>query len=200
MKQAIVTMSINMKRGKFKQMLSELKDLSYNQKQELIERVKIVRPKNKVLALVDNPNGCRHCQSKQYVKWCNESGIQRYKCKSCKKTYNQLTKTPLARLRKKEEWLSNANEMIKGSSLKATGEICNIAISTAFHWRHKFLKLVGDIKPDFLSGIIEADATYFLKSRKGQRGVDNPRKRGGKAKKHGLSSEQIPVLIARDSK
>ena len=101
---------------------------------------KIVKPKNKVLALGDNPNSCRHCQSEQYVKWGNESGIQRYKCKSSKKTYNHLTNTPLARLRKKEEWLSNANEMIKGSSLKTTGEICNIAISTAFHWRHKFLE------------------------------------------------------------
>lgn len=198
MKQAIVTTRVNMKRIKFKQMLSELKDLTYNQKQELIEKIKIVKPKNKVLALGDKPNSCRHCQSEQYVKWGNESGIQRYKCKSCKKTYNQLTNTSLARLRKKEEWLSNANEMIKGSSLKTTGEICNIAISTAFHWRHKFLELLGGIKPDSLSGIVEADETYFLESRKGQRSVENPRKRGGKAKKRGLSSEQIPVLIARD--
>ena len=75
MKQAIVTTRVNMKRIKFKQMLSEIKDLTYNQKQELIEKIKIVKPKNKVLALGDKPNSCRHCQSEQYVKWGNESGI-----------------------------------------------------------------------------------------------------------------------------
>lgn len=188
----------NMKRIKFKQILSDLKDLTYNQKQELIEKIKIVKPENKVEAFSVQSNSCRHCQSKRYVRWGNESGIQRYKCKSCNKTYNQLTNTPLARLRKKEEWLSNANEMIKGSSLKTTGEVCNIATSTAFHWRHKFLELLADIKPDSLSGIVEADETYFLESHKGQRGIENPRKRGSKAKKRGLSSEQIPVLVARD--
>ena len=48
-------------------------------------------------------------------------------------------------------------------------------------------------------GTVEADETYFLHSQKGQRKLDRPaRKRGGVAKKRGLSSEQVPVLIARD--
>ena len=39
----------------------------------------------------------------------------------------------------------------------------------------------------------------FLESFKGHRNLERPaRKRGGKAKKPGLSAEQIPVLIARD--
>ena len=41
-------------------------------------------------------------------------------------------------------------------------------------------------------------STRFLQSNKGQRNIESPRKRGGKAKKRGLSSEQVPVLIARD--
>ena len=46
---------------------------------------------------------------------------------------------------------------------------------------------------------MEADETYFLYSEKGSRKLDRPaRKRGGKAKKRGLSAEQVPVLIARD--
>ncbi|KJR42589.1 transposase [Candidatus Magnetoovum chiemensis] len=50
-----------------------------------------------------------------------------------------------------------------------------------------------------MSGITEADETYFLKSVKGQRDIcRQPRKRGGKSKKPGLSSEQIPVLLAKD--
>ena len=88
--------------------------------------------------------------------------------------------------------------MIKGSTLKDTAEICNTAISTSFRWRHRFLELLSQSEPESLTGIIEADETYFLESHKGERGLKSPRKRGGKAKKRGLSSEQIPVLIARD--
>lgn len=50
-----------------------------------------------------------------------------------------------------------------------------------------------------LEGIVETDEAFFLESFKGQ--ADLPRKsrkRGGKAKKRGLSEEQIPVLIVRD--
>ena len=48
--------------------------------------------------------------------------------------------------------------------------------------------------------IVEADETFFLTSAKGSRKLVRraPRKRGGKAKRPGLSEEQIPVLIVRD--
>jgi len=60
-----------------------------------------------------------------------------------------------------------------------------------------------------LGGIVEADQTYVLESRKGSRLWSKPlgeavvpdrkpRKRGGKAAKRGLSGEQVPVLIAAD--
>ena len=50
-----------------------------------------------------------------------------------------------------------------------------------------------------LSGIVEADETFFLHSRKGEHDLDRkPRHRGGKATKPGLSKEQVPVLVAAD--
>lgn len=60
-----------------------------------------------------------------------------------------------------------------------------------------------------LGGIVEADQTYVLESRKGSRlwskpagaaaaPARKPRKRGGKASKRGLSDEQVAVLIAAD--
>ena len=49
-----------------------------------------------------------------------------------------------------------------------------------------------------LKGIVEADETYVLESRKGARGLGRKaRRRGGKAKR-GLSREQVPVLMAAD--
>ena len=46
---------------------------------------------------------------------------------------------------------------------------------------------------------MEVDETSFLESQKGSRNLDRKaRKRGGKASKRGLSSEQVPVLVAVD--
>ncbi|KYG36598.1 hypothetical protein AZF08_25750 [Bacillus gaemokensis] len=49
-------------------------------------------------------------------------------------------------------------------------------------------------------GIVEMDDTYFLYSEKGQRKIKDrkPPKRGGSAKKRGISNEQVCVLVARD--
>ena len=50
-----------------------------------------------------------------------------------------------------------------------------------------------------LAGIVEVDETFFLESRKGNRNLNRKaRKRGGKASKRGLSSEQVPVLVIVD--
>jgi hypothetical protein len=50
-----------------------------------------------------------------------------------------------------------------------------------------------------LSGIVEADETYFLKSEKGNKHLQRKlRKRGSKAKKRGLSKEQECLLVCRD--
>jgi hypothetical protein len=51
-----------------------------------------------------------------------------------------------------------------------------------------------------LSGIVEGDETFILESFKGKRSAmpRKARKRGGKPAKCGISTEQIPVLVARD--
>jgi len=50
-----------------------------------------------------------------------------------------------------------------------------------------------------MSGIVEADETFFLESFKGKRHLSSTaRKRGGKATKRGTSAEHIPVLVVRD--
>ena len=82
--------------------------------------------------------------------------------------------------------------------MRASARRCGIAPSTAFRWRHRFLEAVRQA-PDRLGGIVEADETFVLESRKGDRKLDRkPRRRGGKAGKRGLSREQVPVLAAAD--
>jgi transposase-like protein len=144
--------------------------------------------------------GCPHCGSRKLQRWGRASGLPRYRCIECGRSFNALTGTPLARLRKKEQWAAQAQALITGESLVKAAKRCGVAATTAFRWRHRFLSAPALDKPSQLTGIVEVDETYILESFKGRR-ADLPRpthKRGGMAKTRGLSAEQIPVLVARD--
>jgi hypothetical protein len=121
-------------------------------------------------------------------------------CKDCQRTFNALTKTPLAGLRMKHKWPAQAEAMIDGVSLAKAAQRCDVDDTTAFRWRHRFLASLAGDKPGVLSGIVAGDDTFILKSFKGQRSglPRKARKRGGKSAKRGMSAEPIPVLVARD--
>lgn len=144
---------------------------------------------------------CPKCQSAAKVgKWGSATGLRRYRCKTCKVSFNCLTGTPLAQLHKRDLWLGNAQALVDGVSLRKVAARIGVHVETAFRWRHRFLAEPKSLKPQRLEGTVEADETYFLKSEKGARKLSRPaRKRGGKAAKRGLSDEQVPVLIARDT-
>src|ERR1700734_4342445 len=144
--------------------------------------------------------GCPHCAGREVVGWGRSHGLLRFRCKSCGRTFNGLTKTPMAHLRKKERWLDHARAMIEGRSLAKTAALCGVHPTTAFRWRHRFLRAPANDKPRALSGIVEADETFILESFKG-RWSDLPRsarKRGGTARHAGAYQDNIPVLVARD--
>jgi len=149
-------------------------------------------------ARIDEARRCPHCSTEGAVIRGRSNGLRRYCCKGCGKTFNALTGTPLARLRKKELWAAFAEGLGEGDTVEGAAARCGVAGSTSFRWRHRFLAAVkaGSIK---LNGIVEADETYVLTSRKGARKLDRkPRKRGGVAKKRGLSKEQVPIMVAAD--
>ena len=135
---------------------------------------------------------CPRCGSPGAVSMGRSRGLRRCRCKSCGRTFNAATGTPLSGLHRKEQRLS------RGETVRTSADRCGVAVSTAFRWRRRFLEAV-EMSPDKLKGIVEADETFFLESRKGERDPDRePRRRGGKASKRGLSAEQVPVLAAAD--
>ena len=85
-------------------------------------------------------------------------GLRRYQCKGCGRTFNALTGTPLSGLHHKERWLSFGASLAKGETVKASAARCDVAVSTAFRWRHRFLAAARS-DSEVLKGIVEADAT-----------------------------------------
>ena len=152
-----------------------------------------------VAALVGIPTCCPRCRHPGIRPWGHASGLPRYRCQGCKRTFGPLTNTPLAGLHHKDRWLFYLEKFSEGESVRKAAWRCAINKKAAFLWRHRFLALPSDLRAFQESGIVEADETYFLRSFKGQRHLPRrPRKRGGRASKRGLSFEQVPVLTVRD--
>lgn len=128
------------------------------------------------------------------------SGRQRYLCKTCKRTFNDLTSTPVHYSKHDgHTWAEYLKGMVQGLSIRKCAKLAGISVDTSFKWRHKILHALSEKKDQMLDGIVESDETYVLRSDKGKRGLDRKsRKRGGKAKKRGISNEQVCILVARD--
>ena len=148
---------------------------------------------------------CPYCRGTGAAPWGRSHGLRRYRCAGCRRTFNALTGTPLARLRKKGRWLRFAACLWESATVREAAARCHVAKTTSFRWRHRFLR-AGVADAEDLSGIVEADETFFRRSYKGSRcwgkGDDppprRPKKRATPASKRGLSDEQVPVLVARD--
>jgi transposase-like protein len=119
--------------------------------------------------------GCPLCSGRNLVSWGRLNALARYRCKDCGRTFNALTKTPMARLRKKEQWLDHAKAMLEGTSVAKAAQACGVHYTTAFRWRHRFLGAPATDKPKKLHGLVEADETFILESFKGRRsGLPRP--------------------------
>lgn len=152
---------------------------------------------------------CVRCGSKQVVRFgkymvklgLKEIERQRYRCKDCRKTFTDVTSTPLYRTHKPDKWLDFIKCMLEGYSLRKSADLIGeVHYVTLFYWRHKVLSALKQMNFSAFSGIVEMDETYFLYSEKGKRNIEGrkPRKRGCSSKFRGISHEQICVLIARD--
>jgi transposase-like protein len=154
---------------------------------------------------------CPHCTTHGAVlHGKDKNGRQRFRCinPECRRTYNILTGTPMARARKPEKWGTYLSQMTDHRSIrKIVQDGIGVNHVTVWRWRHRFLKAAATDNAAILRGIIEADETFFVRSFKGQRGWKKgrppadraARPRAWGATRRGLSDEQVPVLAALDT-
>jgi transposase-like protein len=133
---------------------------------------------------------------------------QRFKCRGCKRQYNSLTGTSMARARKPHLWGDSLRHMTGHLSVRKIAKTgIDLHHVTIWRWRHRFLAATANDNAFVLSGVIEGDETFFQRSFKGSRGWKKgtppenraARPRAWGALKRGLSGEQVPVLTALDS-
>jgi len=167
-----------------------------------------------VRALVDGHPieqvSCPHCACERVKRWGHAHGLRRFRCSACHRTFNALTGSGLARLHHRERWLEHGAALQDAKSIRKTAQALGVAVSTAFRWRHRFLAAARQNKPGGMTGIVEADETFFRRSFKGSRQWSDPpddaqpparppRKRGKPTGRRGTPlDEQVPVLIVRD--
>lgn len=192
-----------MEHRKFGKLLHQLPELTVAQAEKVVAALQRRDSGDVVRQIIEERQAvapkCPHCDATHIHRYGKEHGLQRYACVACGRTFNALTGTPLARLRKKECWSSFAGSLQQSHSVREAARRTGVAKTTSFRWRHRFLRLDKDTLKQTLTGIVEVDESFILESHKGERGLPRAaRKRGGRAKKPGLSDEQTPVLIARD--
>lgn len=158
------------------------------------------KPKLSRREILDNKQGsCPHCGHLKYVKFGIDKGAQRYKCKSCKKNFTEYTGTWMAGIHKKDKIDEYVVLMLEEKSLDKIKEELKINKKTAFDWRHKILSSLNETEKDSFTGITESDETFMLLSEKGKRTLSRKgKKRGTKAKKKGISSEQVAIIVTSD--
>ncbi len=186
----------------FREYLNNINQLNTYQFKRLKKAIHKVESSDLIVFnLESNEEGieCPHCGSQKVWEWGKRTGLQRYRCKECKKTFNSLTGTPLAHLHKKAHWLNYCESLRNGDSVRKAASSIKINKNTAFHWRHRFLKNARKVKPISLNGIVEAEEKFCPRSFKGSKSLNRPpRKRGLKPTKIQFAVEQICISVFRD--
>ncbi len=142
---------------------------------------------------------CPACQANNPYRHGQDRGVQRYRCRACKRTFTALSGTPLSRLRHRAKWLDYLDKMLETKSVRASADAVGVHRNTSFRWRHRFLDLTKHDRPERLAGIAEADEMFLLESQKGARELDRPaRRRGGVAATRGITHQHVCILVARD--
>ena len=192
-----------MKAPRFTNWFANLRLLNQPQRLQVLDALHPAAGLDQVIALIGQIRAatrqCPQCASPHWHRHGHANDLQRFRCCACGRTFNDLSGTPLARLRLRGKWLDYLNTLLDSTTVRRAATRVGVHRNTAFRWRHRFLHWVKLDRPAQLGGIVEADEMFLLESQKGSRKLDRPpRKRGGAASKRGISNELDCILVARD--
>lgn len=196
--------------------------LTVGQMRELRRRLRELDARTELLARIDARaqalERCVHCGATAPQRWGEtRTGLQRLRCRGCRRTFSAASGTALARVRHPEKVQLMLADMLSRtpSSCRALAVRLGVDKMTVWRWRQRILAALIGVGATLLHGIVEADEKFFRESRKGSREwvnhernpalfprPDRPRwrdyRRLGLLRPAGVSRWQIPVLTLTD--
>jgi transposase-like protein len=116
---------------------------------------------------------CPHCHSPEVGPWGTyhyRPGFKRYRCKDCRRTFNDLTKTLLSQSKRSlPHWILATFLLCLSYSSRRIARELGVHVSTSYRWcwwlRNAALSYELDRQ---LEGCVEADELYYTAGNKGQ--------------------------------
>jgi transposase-like protein len=180
------------------QIKSLFKQLPSKDQLGLLDELESIRTADSIIHIEDKALPCPYCGSDKIIKHSKYKNRQRYKCKTCSRTFSSTTGTLIHHLKKPDKFGQYASIIEKEGLLTIAkmAKRLDISIPTSFDWRHKILLSLPEEKFKF-SGETQMDDLWFLYSQKGRNGLKYARKRGGSSRK-GDNGFQVKIMAASD--
>lgn len=121
---------------------------------------------------------CPHCSGTHVVLWGSFRSRRRYRCRTCDRTFSDLTATPYSYSKKPELWPAYQDGMRRCRKLRQAAADVGIHLCTSFRWRHAILRRLPHAGSDLLTGWTEITQLSMAYSNKGMRMRGAGRTRG----------------------
>lgn len=138
---------------------------------------------------------CVHCASPRVQRWGCFSGRQRYRCNGCRRTFSDLTGTPLAYTKRLSHWPGFLACWQQSASVRRTAALISVHPTTAFRWRHLLCDALRSVERPGLRGWTEAIDLRFRYSEKGQARRGLRRRRGQREQR---DRRRVSVVVLHD--
>ncbi len=145
---------------------------------------------------------CPHCGTDDIYGHGAYKGRKRYKCKDCKKTFNDFTGTAISGIKKVDKFQEYIGLVVESVTIRKAASKIGVNMKTIFDWRHKLLSSLAPVNGQAFSGIVECDDKQLNINNKGSRNLNRkPYKRSSDRKtKRGVSNDKVSIMVATDRK
>ena len=175
-----------MDKAKFRRLCGGIERLSVSQLRELRARLRGLDARIEVRARIDARreavDRCLHCGATALQRWgATGTGMRRWRCKACRRTFSSTTGTALARLRRPEMFQQVLEDMLgrAPSSCRALARRLGVSRMAVWRWRMRILAALRGIGASALAGIVEARREVLPRIAQGLAGMGEARTRPG---------------------
>ena len=160
----------------FGRFCARIEGMSVGQVRELRARLRRLQARIEARARIDRRGealtSCLHCGADELVRWGEtRTGLRRFRCKACRRTFSSATGTAAARLRLPEKFHQAVEDMLgpAPSSCRGLADRLGVDKMTVWRWRMRVLAALRGVGATAIGGVVEADEKLFRESRKGSR-------------------------------